>query len=246
MVRGQHGDGQSQPEGTLSGVHRGHQGAQAQVGAGVQAPRDLPVRGHPRSYLEARSGFAGTLRRPYAVGRLRPPSRFYEGPSRGGLCPSLRSLPPPARRGNRPFGGAGRLGGAQRRHHRGSAAGFHRLLRPRAGHEGSQGGVLHPPDEPEPAQAVCQRRPLPAHTSLCHHTGVRQATSYGRRSTGRAIRIVKRCQQTSFVHAAPPGAPRPSCCSLPSGVHLGAVRAAGAVIGRLPPLSYVATGGLGL
>ena len=79
------------------------------------------------------------------MGRLRPPSRVHQGPPRGGLCPSLRCLPPPARRGDRPLGGVGWLGGAQCRHHRGSAAGFHRLLRPRAVHEGSQGGVLHPP-----------------------------------------------------------------------------------------------------
>ena len=46
-------------------------------------------------------------------------------------------------------------------------------------------------------------------------------------SRNRAIRIIKRFQQTCFVHAAPPSAPRPSCCSLPSGVHLGAVCAAG-------------------
>ena len=42
--------------------------------------------------------------------------------------------------------------------------------------------VLHPPDEPEPAQAVCQRRSIPAHTSLCHHTGVWQVASDRRRS----------------------------------------------------------------
>ena len=35
VVRGQHGDGQRQPEGALSGVHRGHRGAKAQVGTGV-------------------------------------------------------------------------------------------------------------------------------------------------------------------------------------------------------------------
>ena len=173
VVCGQHGGGQRQPEGAPSGVHRGHQGAEAQVGAGVQAPRGFPVRGHPRGYLEARSRVVGTLRRYHAVGRLRPPSRIHQGPTSSGLRPSLRCFPLPARRGDRPLGGIGWLGGAQCRHYCGSEARFHGLLRPRAVHEGSQGGVLHPSYDPEPAQAVRQRRPLPAHTSVCHHTGVR-------------------------------------------------------------------------
>ena len=81
-----------------------------------------------------RFGFAGALRRPYSVRRLRPPSRFHQESPRGGLCPSLRSLSSPARRGDRPFRRAGWLEGAQRRRHRGRAAGFHRRFRPQAAH----------------------------------------------------------------------------------------------------------------